>query len=93
MSATATTAADASAMRIAWFMWESSAPATTGSALWGRGELVEHGIQDAVRERRDALLQPRPNDARDVAIGAHCAASRAVGRASASSAARSPRIA
>ena len=64
-----------------------------GTALWGRGELVEHGVQDAVRERRDALLQPRPNDAGDVAIGAHWATSRAAGRASASRAARRPRIA
>ena len=64
-----------------------------GAALWGGGELVEHGVQDAVRERRGALLQPRPNDAGDVAIGAHRAASRVVGRASASRAARRPRIA
>ncbi len=64
-----------------------------GSALVGRGELVEHGIQDAVREHRDAILQPRPNDAGLVAFGAHCAASRVAGRASAAIAARSPRIA
>ena len=42
-----------------------------GTALWGRGELVEHGVQDAVRERGGALLQPRPDDAGDVAFGAH----------------------
>ena len=64
-----------------------------GTALWGRGKLVEHVVQDAVRERGGALLQPRPNDAGDVAIGAHRATSRGVGRASASRAARRPRIA
>ena len=42
-----------------------------GAALWGGGKLVEHVVQDAVRERRGALLQPRADDARDVAIGAH----------------------
>ena len=40
-----------------------------------------------------ALLQPRANDAADLEIGAHCATSRMAGRASASRAARSPRIA
>ena len=34
-----------------------------GPTLWGRGELVEHAVQDAVREHGDAALQPRPNDA------------------------------
>ena len=63
------------------------------TALWGRGDLVENGIQDAIRERVHALLQPRPNDAGDLTIGAHCATSRKAGRASASRAARSPRIA
>ena len=59
----------------------------------GRRELVEHVVQDAVRECGDALLQPRPNDAGDVAIGAHRATSCVAGRASASRAARRPRIA
>ena len=58
----------------------TSAPATSGSALWGRGELVEHGVEDAVRERGGAVLQPRPDDAGGVAIGAHRAASRDAGR-------------
>jgi hypothetical protein len=37
--------------------------------------------------------EPRPDDARGVSIGGHRAASRTAGRVSASSAARSPRIA
>ena len=36
----------------------------SGAALWGGGKLVEHVVQDTVRERRDALLQPRSDDAR-----------------------------
>ena len=63
------------------------------AALWGRGELGEHRIEDAVREIRDAILQPRPDDAGGVAFGVHWATSHATGWASASSAARSPRIA
>ena len=70
----------------------TSAPATM-AALWGRGELVEHRVQDAVREIGDPVLQPRPDDAGGVAFGVHWAASHATGWASASSAARSPRIA
>ena len=64
-----------------------------GTALWGRGDLIEHRVQDTVREGGDAVVQPRPDDARDVAFGTHRVASRAVGRESASRAARNPRIA
>ena len=62
-------------------------------ALCGRGELVEHAVQDAVREHRDAILQPRPDNAGGVAFEVHWATFHATGWASASSAARSPRIA
>ena len=62
-------------------------------ALWGRGHGVQHGVQDAVRDSVRALREPRPDDARDLGFGPHRVASRAVGRASASRAARNPRIA
>ena len=64
-----------------------------GTALWGRGEQVQHVGPDVVRERGGAVLQPRPNDASEVELSAHRTASRFTGRASASRAARNPRIA
>ena len=64
-----------------------------GSPLGRRGQLGQHGIQDAVRDPIRAGLEPGPDDACGVAFGLHWAASRATGRASASRAARSARIA
>ena len=61
--------------------------------LWGRVEQGEDVIQDAVRGLVLVRAQPRPDDARHVEVGAHWATSWTGGRASASSAARSPRIA
>ena len=64
-----------------------------GAALWGRVQQGEHVVEDAVRGLVLVRAQPRPDDARDVPIGAHRATSRTGGRESASSAARSARIA
>ena len=54
---------------------------------------IQHAVEDAVRERRGADLQPRADDAGGVAVVDHEIASRVPGRASASRAARNPRIA
>jgi hypothetical protein len=64
-----------------------------GLALWGRINLSEDKVEHAVGVLVGVLVQPRPENASQVAIGAHCATSRGPGRASASRAERSPRIA
>ena len=64
-----------------------------GAALWGRVQLIENQVEHAIGVLMLVLVQPGSNDAGDITIGgAHRATSGAV-RASASSAARSPRIA
>ena len=63
------------------------------TALWGRVQQVEDGVEDAVRGLVLVGAQPRPDDARDVPFGMHQMTSRTGVRESASSAARSARIA
>ncbi len=75
------------------FIWANLHAGHQDTALWGRGDLVEDAVEDVVREARRAQFQPRPDDALGIAIGSHPAASRDAGRASASRAARRPRIA
>ncbi len=64
-----------------------------GAVLWGRVEQGEDVVEEAIRGLVLVRAQPRPDDARRVEVGAHRATSWTGDRASASSAARSPRIA
>ena len=63
------------------------------AALWVCVEAIEDGAEDAVGRLVLVGLKPGPDEVGQVAIRTHCAASRAVERASASNAFRSPRIA
>ena len=94
MAATATTAAAIVNFTVLFISGSLPHWPPGGAVLWSRVEPHDQAVEDAVRRRLDLSgAQPRPHDAGRIAIGAHRAASRGTGRASASSAARSSRIA